>query len=333
MMLLTIVGGIFFVIVNMTRDLAMVALIEGFCVVYAAALIPVIRTTRRFRFWALAFLVPWAAAMLYILSMPTSAVTIFIWPLLLPLILHFVFGRRLGLILSLVALTMAAGIAAHRFGLPDGREEIAYLGNLVIASVTILVLAYVYDRAQELAEIELHRLATTDALTQLPNRGMLTETFTRMRAISARTETPLSLLLLDLDDFKRINDCHGHAAGDETLVGFARFLRQQVRESDFLFRLGGEEFMILLSGAGRHQSAAVAESIRGELECLRVPHGGESIAMTVSIGVAELGPDGTELDALLRVADRRMYQAKDAGRNRVEAGLSSPPGERTSRPS
>lgn len=332
MMLLTIVGGLFFMNVNLSRGLVKLALIEGLCVVYALALMPVIYRTHRLRPWALAFLIPWSALVLSVLLVPSASSSVVVWPLLLPLILHFVLGRHLGLPLSLAALAAAGGIATWRYGLPSSREELVYAGNLVVAGLSILILAYVYDRARDMAESELNRLATTDPLTQLPNRGMLVETFTRLRAISLRAESPLSMLMLDIDHFKCINDQHGHAAGDAVLEAFARFLRQQLRETDFVFRLGGEEFMVVLAGADHGAAAAVAETIRCELENLRVPFGSERLTLTASIGVATLGTDGETLDDLLRISDRRMYQAKTQGRNRVEAGTTAPPGKRTDRP-
>ncbi len=163
----------------------------------------------------------------------------------------------------------------------------------------------------------LQRLALTDPQTMAYNQRYLLPRLTDELNNARRISTPVSVLLADLDHFKRVNDEHGHAAGDEVLRGFVDRVRECVRRPDVLIRRGGEEFVLILPQAGPEQAYRAAERIR---ECLADSpvSGGEGITVkqTVSIGVATW--DGTEDAAHLEHrADQAMYEAKRLGRNRV----------------
>lgn len=324
MMLLTVVGGIFFAAANFRRGLTDIAVLQAIFVAYSIIMLPVIVRTPRLPFWATVYLLPWVGLLVIVLALPRSTVMTFIWPLLLPLVFYFMLGRRTGLLLSLIGLSSALLVAVHRFGLPQTAEALVYTGNFVLAGIAVLTLAHVYERGHELAERDLRRLAVTDPLTGLANRALLKETFARLRAISDRQRTPLSLLMMDLDHFKRINDRYGHDVGDRVLVSFADFLRQRLRNSDFVCRTGGEEFLVLLPGSDRNRATGVAEHIRWQLEEHPIAHLNQNTPLTLSIGVAEYGHDGRELEDLMRASDQRLYQGKERGRNRVESGLTDP---------
>ncbi len=163
----------------------------------------------------------------------------------------------------------------------------------------------------------LERLALTDSLTTLPNRRAYEESLASEIARALRHCKPLSLLYLDLDRFKEINDLHGHAAGDEALVGFADLLRRHARRGDLAARIGGEEFAVLLPHTARSQAALVAERIRRALESSPV---GRTlpVSVTVSIGVSVFkGEDPSGAAAFTKEADDALYRAKAEGRNRV----------------
>ncbi len=158
--------------------------------------------------------------------------------------------------------------------------------------------------------------AGTDALTGLPNQRASHETMQRMAAQATRTRLPLSVLLLDLDRFKQINDVFGHAEGDNVLAAVGVALRSILREGDFCGRFGGEEFVVLLPNTGREGAADVAEKLRAGVEKIRVPSVKREI--TTSIGVATVPDHGDEAATVSRIADRALYAAKAGGRNRVE---------------
>ena len=132
-----------------------------------------------------------------------------------------------------------------------------------------------------------------------------------------RYGAPLSLLLMDIDNFKRINDLFGHETGDRMLKSVAGTLRASIREVDMLARLGGEEFGILLPNTAAVEAVKLAERLRLEVERESGKVVEEGTGVTVSVGVTTFEEDMEDLDALLRMADVAMYQAKNQGRNRV----------------
>jgi diguanylate cyclase (GGDEF)-like protein len=167
----------------------------------------------------------------------------------------------------------------------------------------------------------LEKLALTDPLTGLANRRAFQEALGAELARSVRHGRPASLLFLDLDHFKQVNDDHGHAVGDEVLSGFSAVLRRGCRRGDLAARVGGEEFAVLLPTTGRVPATLVAERIRRATEAHSL---GLTVAVpvTVSVGVAstEELPEAPEAAGLLRRADAALYRAKAEGRNRVAAG-------------
>jgi diguanylate cyclase (GGDEF)-like protein len=164
--------------------------------------------------------------------------------------------------------------------------------------------------------------AATDSLTGLANARASHDTLKRMVAQAFRTETPLTAILLDLDHFKQINDRFGHARGDDVLAAVGALLDSTKRESDFIGRLGGEEFLLLLPDTGGSDNLVVAEKIRDAVSAIAVP--GVDTLITASLGLAVYPDDAADPETLLRHADRALYTAKANGRNRVEASF--PPG-------
>lgn len=158
------------------------------------------------------------------------------------------------------------------------------------------------------AEVErLRALALTDALTGLPNRRYLEERLAGEIGRSSRYGHPLAVLVVDVDDFKRINDTWGHAKGDEVLVWVARFLRSQLRTHDVVGRTGGDEFVAILPSTDRDGAELLATRLREALDALR---GQKDHPVRLSIGAASLGPGAGDAETLLSAADRAMYVAK-----------------------
>ena len=166
---------------------------------------------------------------------------------------------------------------------------------------------------------QLAAAARTDAKTGLLNAAAWQRQADAEVARAQRAGIPLALLLVDVDHFKRVNDSHGHLIGDEVLRALAAELRQQVRESDVVGRFGGEEFTVLLPRTDDAGACRIAERLRASAARLSVPLAGPAapVGVTVSIGVAVLGPHGRDLFELLAAADAALYRAKDAGRNQV----------------
>jgi diguanylate cyclase (GGDEF)-like protein len=166
---------------------------------------------------------------------------------------------------------------------------------------------------------ELSRLAMLDPLTGVFNRRTFDERAEAVIADAAREAKPLSLLAVDIDHFKHVNDEFGHAGGDEALRLVVALMQGTRAEGQILSRIGGEEFAVLLPGADEDDARTIAERLRRHLECSRIDVDGRELCLRISAGVATLGPGLETLPTLLRAADRALYAAKRAGRNRVEA--------------
>jgi diguanylate cyclase (GGDEF)-like protein len=159
--------------------------------------------------------------------------------------------------------------------------------------------------------------AATDSLTGVSNRRHFVEESERIVALAHRHGRPCSVLLVDLDSFKGVNDTWGHAAGDALLRNVVAVCRRALRDSDVLGRIGGDEFAALLPETSAEMAVATAERLRLAVAEAGVPYEGRELHGAVSIGVAGLGDRVVTVDDLLRQADTALYQAKNAGRNRV----------------
>jgi len=194
---------------------------------------------------------------------------------------------------------------------PDGNDLMVLSHATKLASVAV-------ERWQQVSE--LRRLATTDQLTGLGNRAHFIDSAEAELRRADRFNRDLVVLMIDVDFFKRINDRHGHAAGDEALRVFSRVLRKETRTVDLLGRLGGEEFAVVFPETGIEAGLHVAERLRAAAEQASfVFHHSVPIGFTVSIGVSLLRA-GDSLDSLMARADDALYRAKHGGRNRVERG-------------
>ncbi len=187
-----------------------------------------------------------------------------------------------------------------------------------------LLEAWEHDRAQlkqftaELAisNRRLEHAAMTDLLTELPNRRAGIAALDKAWAASSRFEHPLSVLVLDIDYFKRVNDTYGHAVGDKVLIEVAQQIQRVARKDDSVCRLGGEEFLMTCPNTDIKAALLAADRLRRTIEALQIDVEGTVIRSTVSIGVASREPKMADSGALVNAADRALYRAKERGRNR-----------------
>ncbi|HEY6379309.1 MAG TPA: diguanylate cyclase [Candidatus Dormibacteraeota bacterium] len=187
--------------------------------------------------------------------------------------------------------------------------------DLLALAADQLALATERERVLELARIQ----ANTDGLTGLYNRGFLTDYLEQQIAHADRSRVPLTLLMLDVDNFKAINDSFGHQVGDSALRSVARTLLANLRRSDLAARLGGDEFVVVMGETGTRDAVVVAEKLRDAVARtqLQAPDTGQRVQLSVSIGVAGRLPRGVGVDRLLTLADNALYEAKRSGRDRV----------------
>jgi diguanylate cyclase (GGDEF)-like protein len=189
-------------------------------------------------------------------------------------------------------------------------EEIALASNAALAAAQAIENAQLYAKVQ--------RLAIHDELTDLLNRRGFIEFGQREFDRSRRFERGLTLIFMDVDDFREINERYGHAGGDVILRNLGMLINQSLRDIDLVGRYGGDEFIVLLTETGLTAGVEVAERLRGIIHKTPMSIGSVDFHATVSMGVAELAPKITELPELIAIADKALYQAKKAGRNRVE---------------
>lgn len=187
-------------------------------------------------------------------------------------------------------------------------EELAQLESLMAALIFPLRNALLYRAAVQ--------SAMRDPLTDTGNRIAMDQILQREVDLAKRNLQPLSLLMLDLDHFKQVNDTYGHSAGDEVLKAVAGTIKHLLRNVDMVFRYGGEEFLVLLSGTPAEAANMVGERLRQAVEELQCIAEGQAIELSISIGCASLLPSET-VESLLRRADDALYAAKRNGRNRI----------------
>jgi diguanylate cyclase (GGDEF)-like protein len=174
-----------------------------------------------------------------------------------------------------------------------------------------------YQKMMHDLNLALREASTHDSLTGLGNRRLLLERLKEESERSRRYSRPLTIAMLDIDYFKRVNDQHGHELGDQMLVEVSRVMEAEIRDQDLCGRWGGEEFLILLPETSMEAACHVLERVRNAVGALRVRTGDESIAVTASLGVAEHRAESNYSDTVNR-ADWALLKAKQSGRDRLE---------------
>jgi diguanylate cyclase (GGDEF)-like protein len=200
----------------------------------------------------------------------------------------------------------------------DGR--VGHVG-LIVYDVTDIAVNQI---DLEAANRQLETLSRTDRLTGLYNRGFWEESAAREFARVRRTQRPCTLMMFDIDHFKKINDGYGHPAGDDVIRATAATVRELIRTTDLAGRYGGEEFAVLLIDTALEPAVKVAERLRERIQALTVQHAEHAIRYTVSLGLAAVGPEMPDYKAWLGCADAALYDSKRGGRNRVTAFRSAP---------
>jgi diguanylate cyclase (GGDEF)-like protein len=195
-------------------------------------------------------------------------------------------------------------------------QTLTFVATLAVALVASMGFVFMTkERADEANRV----LAALDALTGVANRRSIIAALDRDAGRAIRARTPLAVMMIDLDHFKRINDSHGHLAGDAVLRSLVRVLGDRLRSQDLVGRYGGEEFLVVLPETTLSGARRLANELCQAVEAHAFVHAGQPIPLTVSIGVfGGLLEPGDHWDLLIHAADSALYAAKRAGRNRVE---------------
>lgn len=241
------------------------------------------------------------------LSLTAQGIVGALWSYPALILIHFVVSRHAAFVCSLVLIGATVGMTSLNVGNDIAvRVAASQLMTWLMVNIVLNALALEHNKLQQ--------QATTDPLTGALNRRQMDAALGELGKRARGKPVPASILLIDVDNFKQVNDQRGHGAGDQVLIGLVRLLHQRKRAVDSLYRIGGEEFLLLLQDTGAEAAASVAEQLRalvGAADLL------PDMPVTISIGVAEC-QIGYRPEQWLKAADVAMYRAKSGGRNRVE---------------
>jgi diguanylate cyclase (GGDEF)-like protein len=197
-------------------------------------------------------------------------------------------------------------------------EQALVDGDKVLIGIRVYFKFAFQDGFDQRYQQNLFRAANIDALTQLYNKKYFMDALSKEFSFSRRNKTPMSLLMIDIDYFKKINDTFGHMAGDLVLKHVGQYLLKNLRHENIACRYGGEEFAVVLRNTPGDQAALIGERIRAALETETIDFRGNELRVTISVGAAtSLGDDYETIEDFIQAADRNLYEAKAGGRNRT----------------
>jgi diguanylate cyclase (GGDEF)-like protein len=225
---------------------------------------------------------------------------------------YFLFGAIAAMAGALMTDLSVAGLIPYN----EFTYRAVEIGMLIDASVLALALAYQFRVGQQ-EKFQAELMARVDPLTGMNNRRAFYQIAKPVWSTALRNMRDISVIELDVDRFKQINDTHGHAGGDEVLIAVAATLAKSARDGDVLARWGGEEFILLLPETNLEEAIALAERLRAVIAGMRLSYHGKEIRFTASFGVAQRMPQCVSMDELISAADDRLYQSKREGRNMV----------------
>ena len=200
-------------------------------------------------------------------------------------------------------------------------DKIAHIQMVLFSCILVMLVAGAFTivRPMERNANRLRTLTEIDTLTGAYSRRMFVDRASEEFSYAQKNSKPFSLLMIDVDHFKKINDVFGHAGGDVALTTLVAHISHLIHTYDFIGRLGGEEFAVVLPETSTEEALAVAERIRVSVDNLVLPYGNRYIKLSISIGVASLSEEISNISTLLRIADNALYSAKAEGRNKVAA--------------
>ncbi|ODC03053.1 hypothetical protein BFW38_05325 [Terasakiispira papahanaumokuakeensis] len=317
-----VIAGVCFILVNLLKAQWLLAGLEIVTVIFTLVFACV---TRRSSNTSLGishrWIISWLALVFGCIAVGLSyagafRANQFVWVMQIPMLSYLLLGKTRGTQLTSVAASICMLTFALTNKQPSSLEYFASLANMGMALGITWALSYLYEAKREEAIQQLQEQAARDPLTGLHNRLHLESIFQQLSRYPMNKHR-LVLMLIDIDWFKAINDQYGHDIGDEVLVKVAEMLQRHTRNTDWLFRVGGEEFCIILPSTPKAEACVLAEQLRKAQaqEVMTTSQG--TLETTISIGLACWPTEGKKLETLYRRADQRLYQAKRSGRNQV----------------
>jgi diguanylate cyclase (GGDEF)-like protein len=274
-------------------------------------------TVRNLVPWIYLFLLPTFCFLLYIIVMPEASTTAYVWIYIIPLLSYLLLGRIRGFLLTTPFAVVAIALYFYKFPMPSTSAGMIDVLNAMLCGVMIIIFVHLYEARRAAAYDELERQAQTDALTGVASRGSFQQALERSILEGERSGLPLVLVIMDVDHFKRVNDCWGHDAGDKALQHICHGLLLRLRMTDSLGRLGGEEFGLILRNTDLTAATPLVETLRQQIANHALVYGDEKIPLSATFGLAQWPADGHSASELYRCADQRLYRGKELGRNRL----------------
>lgn len=291
-------------------------------VIGTLALIGVARInhTPYFERWVYGYLFTLFSFFIVLMLLPDASMAAFVWVLMMPVLAYLLLGRREGMILSVPFMLLGCAVYFVFLGGVQGLSKADFVIdflNMVLCGSLMQVFMYMYEQRREEAEQRLIEVAQTDALTGLANRGNFQSTLIRTIAESERSSSVFALVMMDIDHFKVINDTHGHETGDYVLQEIGQCLQERLRGTDFVGRLGGEEFGLILRDVKPKAAYELIEELRTRIAARKLRFANVDLSVTATFGLAQWPEDGRTADLLFSAADQQLYRGKRAGRNQV----------------
>lgn len=265
-----------------------------------------------------------ASSLAALMMIVTFSVSISLYRKGNPLVKYFLVGHTFFVLFNGLAVLFYKGLIPPSYISSHG----VGIGIMLEALTLAFIISHRIKILEDIrsSQDELKRQASTDPLTRLHNRRFFFSEADDLLVAARRNRAPLSLLIIDIDHFKAVNDTHGHACGDEVIVKLAETLKEHSRSNDLVARFGGEEFVMLLPEVNLQQAGIVAERIRKATSMLQVHAGPDTpVRVTVSIGAAEIDPAAETVETAIARADGALYQAKHGGRNQVNTASANWP--------
>lgn len=325
----TIVAGLLFSVMNYYRGVFSLAITEIIVVLISFWIyFRVVRakSLKEFKLFSLVYIILFLSVAMVAFSLEGVSITIFCWALTIPLLSYLLLGVKKGFVITAVFYSVSLFIFVYKHSThPVFQEKVAY-ANILISALLCWSISHFYEKSNVVAKTKLRKMAVYDHLTGLLNRSVMHGLFAKIQRKAAMANKILGVVIFDLDRFKSINDTYGHATGDDVLIQFAEIIKSNIEESDMAFRLGGEEFSIIVQTNNHSEVFEIAESIRKATESIKYEGLQKNNPITVSAGLVTSFPEGAELSPMMQNADNYLYTAKSSGRNTIIKSISAAAG-------
>ncbi|MEP2603406.1 MAG: diguanylate cyclase [Paraglaciecola sp.] len=315
-LLVIIVAGVTFTINNWVVGHKILAIVELLVVILSFIILAIHRKTPNLTLWSSVFLCALYTVILFGIFSVSFTSALYSWLFIVPVLSYLLLGTKLGSLYSVFYVSLGCGILTYRHIMQHSDIPTIAIINIGLTLIAIWALSYTYEQKRAAMVKRLQEMASLDPLTGLNNRLLLSSIFDMLCLSLPEQQKSVSMILVDLDHFKKVNDEFGHSVGDAVLIEVSRIINSMRRRNDWAFRFGGEEFCLLIPDVTPSQANSIAERLRYAVQHTLNAEG-FTANLTASLGIAHWPDNGKELSEIYKVADERLYQAKEQGRNQI----------------